>query len=228
MSACGGKANVGQLQRFGDEAVAERQPQFQDLGLENTVSLAPAGDDEVGEVGNSGHPRAGFRGGDSESSKHKTWWFGHKADIGRTGRRARGLFGGRIFISSTELSADTIGILRPHLRLVRLTAPSYSVVHRPCLAFKSEIYARKAASVLHPRQGCAEAAHVCGVPEMPKRPSVKSTVKQLLDAGLQIARVEVSADKVIVFAGKPGGDVTAYTNPWDSVLDHAQDEERAA
>jgi hypothetical protein len=64
--------------------------------------------------------------------------------------------------------------------------------------------------VLHPGQGCTEVARLFVVPEMPKRPSVKSTIKQLLDAGLEIARVEVSADKVVVFAGKPGDAVRAY------------------
>jgi hypothetical protein len=49
------------------------------------------------------------------------------------------------------------------------------------------------------------------VAQMAKRPSIKRTVKQLLDAGLEIARVEVGADgKFVVFAGKPGSDVAAY------------------
>jgi hypothetical protein len=48
-----------------------------------------------------------------------------------------------------------------------------------------------------------------------KRPSIKSTVKQLLDAGLEIARVEVGADgKIVVVAGKlddgPHGDLDQW------------------
>jgi len=50
---------------------------------------------------------------------------------------------------------------------------------------------------------------------------------RLRDSGIEVARVEVSQEgRVVVFAGKPGA-VTAFdANPWDQVLDHAQDQER--
>jgi len=62
---------------------------------------------------------------------------------------------------------------------------------------------------------------------------LKSKVKAAIDgvraAGLDVHHVEVNADeKVTVFAGKPGDDVAAaYTiNPWDTVLENAQEQER--
>jgi hypothetical protein len=71
------------------------------------------------------------------------------------------------------------------------------------------------------------------VPEMAKRRSIKSKVKAAIDgvraAGLDVHHVEVSDDeKITVFAGRPDGDVAAYTNPWDEVIGHAQEQERAS
>ncbi len=68
---------------------------------------------------------------------------------------------------------------------------------------------------------------------MAKRRSIKSKVKAAIDgvraAGLDVHRVELNADeKITVFAGKPDDDVAAYTNPWDEVLGHAQEQERAS
>jgi hypothetical protein len=69
----------------------------------------------------------------------------------------------------------------------------------------------------------------CAV-RMSKRRSVKSLVKAAIAgvraSGIEVARVEVSQEgRVVVFAGKPGA-VTAFdANPWDQVLDHAQDQE---
>jgi hypothetical protein len=69
---------------------------------------------------------------------------------------------------------------------------------------------------------------------MAKRHSIKSKVKAAIDgvraAGLDVRQVVVSADEEVrVFAGKPGDDVAAYTNPWDEVLGrHAQEQERAS
>ena len=74
----------------------------------------------------------------------------------------------------------------------------------------------------------------CGFAEVAKCRSIKCKVKAAVDgvraAGLDVHHVEVSADeKVTVFAGKPGDDVAAYTiNPWDTVLENAQEQERAS
>jgi hypothetical protein len=63
---------------------------------------------------------------------------------------------------------------------------------------------------------------------MSKRRSVKSLVKAAIAgvhaSGIEVATVEVSQEgRVVVFPRKSGA-VTAHdANPWDQVLDHAQD-----
>jgi len=108
---------------------------------------------------------------------------------------------------------------------------AYSVVHRPLTRPHKPIYARKRglSAQLSGQGASVERPHTPVVPEMAKRPSVKRIVKAALDAGLEVARVEVGADgRIVVVAGKPGNDVTAFENPWDQVLDHAQEQKRAS
>ena len=52
MSAFGGKADIGAPQRLGDQAVAKRQLQFQDLRFEDAIRRASMGKDDVSEIGN--------------------------------------------------------------------------------------------------------------------------------------------------------------------------------
>jgi hypothetical protein len=64
-----------------------------------------------------------------------------------------------------------------------------------------------------------------------KKTDVTRATRAVLAAGLEVARVEINKDGVIVVVpGKPGecnhGDEAS--NPWDKVLTDAADKERAA
>ena len=64
-----------------------------------------------------------------------------------------------------------------------------------------------------------------------KKTDVTRATRAVMAAGLEVARVEIDRDGVIVVVpGKPGecnhGDETS--NPWDKVLTNAADKERAA
>jgi hypothetical protein len=63
-----------------------------------------------------------------------------------------------------------------------------------------------------------------------KKTDVTRAARAVLDAGLDVKRVEINRDGVItVVPGNPevGGNVGA-SNPWDEVLTNAADKERAA
>jgi hypothetical protein len=48
---------------------------------------------------------------------------------------------------------------------------------------------------------------------------IKHAVKAVLDAGVEVARVEVDKDgKIIVFAGKPGEPLSNESGSWDKAI----------
>jgi len=58
----------------------------------------------------------------------------------------------------------------------------------------------------------------------------KRTFKAMLASGLEVARVEIRKDELVIFTGKPveAVDEQDAANEWDEVLTNAPDKKRSA